>query len=82
MTLIMLLIACGGEANMSETDTFFCLDERGYEHEPGAFWICDEDCGKCSCGEDGKVFATEDGPIISTEGCEKTLRPEFPPSPK
>ncbi len=77
----------GCNQNIEEYDTSpdtFCLDHRGYEHEVGVYWQCENRCEICSCDENGDIVIVDEGPIIVSEDCEdgKPQGPQLPPAPK
>ena len=92
LSVIFMLFACN-EVVDSDTDIdidtgveeIYCIDGRGYEHTPGAFWQCDNLCLTCTCTAEGEIILAPSGPKIVTNNCEedeKPLGPQLPPSPK
>jgi hypothetical protein len=77
MIIFFFLLACESfPYDAWDTGEIFCVDERGYEHEVGVWWQCADSCASCSCGEDGKIFKDDSGPVIRTEDCLKELSPD------
>ena len=84
--LIIALVFFGCNSQLEECDTAVgtaCVDHRGYEHEMGTYWMCENACEVCSCDENGDIVVVEDGPIIASESCvKKSTGQQLPKSPK
>ena len=84
---IIALFFLGCSEQIEECDTSVgsdCIDHRGYEHEVGTYWQCENSCEVCSCDENGDIVVVEDGPIIVSGSCSesKLSGPQLPKSPK
>ena len=72
--IILFIFGCDENHLDSDTGYFensFCLDHRGYEHELGTYWQCENTCDICSCDENGDIIIVDDGPKIVTKNCEE-----------
>jgi hypothetical protein len=72
--LVIALLLAGCAEQIEECDTAagpFCVDHRGYEHEIGTYWQCENSCDVCLCDENGEVVIAEVGPVITSENCEE-----------